>query len=419
MPNFNGQLISNEIFAALFNMIISQEVFADNIDGGEGLVAKARVDGSLYGDIKLYYSTDALKSYEYKGDLEAANLLKLYRPKNPETQAIRLNVFRQIPLTVDNYLSKRAWANEGAFASFNSVMLGWMKATKQIIDDTTYNVFIGTTKTTIGKQTDTVLLGSSLTAEERAKYIGQKVANIFATLRDYTRAYNDYGQIRKYSEGKINVLWNTRYINEIRKVDLPAIFHKDGIIDKFVEEELNERYFGFKVSAAELLSTYSASTVTDVKPIKNASSTYTYEPASGNKVIIRCIEEIDVPVYDTTESKYIMKHYFAGDELDDKALVYNNAGSVTVYTEDYNGNLDAGTSYAQGAIDIRTKVYIEDPTVICKMVVKYPPFMSAFEVGTNFFNPKSLTETHYLTWGRNELEYLKGYPFVTLSEVNS
>ena len=61
--NFNGQLASNEIFAALYNMIISQQVFADNIaDTKSTLVDMARVDGGLYGDTKLYYATDVLKS---------------------------------------------------------------------------------------------------------------------------------------------------------------------------------------------------------------------------------------------------------------------------------------------------------------------------------------------------------------------
>ena len=54
--NFNGQLRSNEIFAALYNMIISQQVFADNLTGKD-LVDDARVDGSMYGDTKLYYAT--------------------------------------------------------------------------------------------------------------------------------------------------------------------------------------------------------------------------------------------------------------------------------------------------------------------------------------------------------------------------
>lgn len=60
---FTGQLRSNEIFAALYNMIISQEVFSDNIKGSD-IVDQARVDGSMYGDTKLYYSTDALASSE-------------------------------------------------------------------------------------------------------------------------------------------------------------------------------------------------------------------------------------------------------------------------------------------------------------------------------------------------------------------
>ena len=51
MAEFAGKLNSNEIFAALYNMIISQQVFADNIAGTNAqLVDKARVDGSLYGD---------------------------------------------------------------------------------------------------------------------------------------------------------------------------------------------------------------------------------------------------------------------------------------------------------------------------------------------------------------------------------
>ena len=98
----------NEIFASIANMIISQEVFADNIGKHQTLVEKARVDGSLYGDKKLYYATDVLKSVPWGADSEATNLLSLDRPADPKVQDITLNVFRQIRLTVDNYLSKRA-----------------------------------------------------------------------------------------------------------------------------------------------------------------------------------------------------------------------------------------------------------------------------------------------------------------------
>ena len=108
MGAFTGSLNTNEIFSAIYNMIISQEVFADNIGKNQTLVDIARVDGGLYGDQKLYYATDALKSAAWGNDAEASNLLTLYRPKAPSCQAIELDTFRQICLTVDNYLTKRA-----------------------------------------------------------------------------------------------------------------------------------------------------------------------------------------------------------------------------------------------------------------------------------------------------------------------
>ena len=55
-------LTANEIYETLANTIISQEVFADNIGKNQTLVDKARVDGTLYGDTKLYYATDVLYS---------------------------------------------------------------------------------------------------------------------------------------------------------------------------------------------------------------------------------------------------------------------------------------------------------------------------------------------------------------------
>ena len=55
-------LTANEIYDSLANFIISQEVFADNIGKHQTLVDLGRVEGSLLGDTKLYYSTDVLYS---------------------------------------------------------------------------------------------------------------------------------------------------------------------------------------------------------------------------------------------------------------------------------------------------------------------------------------------------------------------
>jgi len=374
MASFNGQLRSNEIFSALYNMIISQEVFADNLGEHQTLVDKARVDGSLFGDTKLYYSTDVLKSAPWGNDAEATNLLALHRPPAPKCQAIHLDVFRQICLTVDNYLSKRAWADEGAFSSFNGVMLGWMRETKRVYDGTLYNVYIGTTVSPKAAQNiefdlrgaranaSTELEADKLEALELAK----DMANLLVEMGDYSRAFNDNEFLRSYAKDGIKVVWNAKYVNLVRKVDLPTIFHKEGLVDKFDEDIMPARYFGRAVTAD------------DIGEGKIIGANGAYDATKGT---LRAKAEFD----------YNDVHYFPGDAL-------ATSGTYVAVV----GGLEA------------SDVYIEDADIICKVLVKLPPYMSAFEVGTSFFNPKSLTENHYLTFGHNTIEYLENYPFITI-----
>lgn len=391
MPSFSGQLNSNEIFSALYNMIISQEVFADNLGKHQTLVDEARVDGGLYGDTKLYYSTDVLKSAPWGNDSEASNLLSLHRPEAPEVQAIVLDKFRQISLTVDNYLSKRAWADEGAFSAFTSVMLGWIRETKRVYDGTHYNTFIGTTVSASGKQTVSVPVSTAIASAStqieadqlEAMAIARSLADLFVEMGDYSREFNDYGNLRSYSEDSIKVIWNSAYVNKIRKIDLPTIFHKDGLMEKFEEKVLPSRYFGVVITSSNI-STYSASTPAAGKPIDSDDGSYV--PGSNHaNGCIRSLVEKDVTV------SAVAYHVFPGDEIPAGATIVASTGDF-----------------------LPGEVYIETADVICKVVVKLPPFMSAFEVGTSFFNAKSLTENHYLTWGFNSLEYLKNYPFITV-----
>ena len=362
MATFNGQLRSNEIFAALYNMIISQQVFADNIyDTKASLVDASRVDGSLYGDTKLYYSTDVLKSAPWGNDAEAANLLNLYRPDAPECQAIYIDQFRQICLTVDNYLSKRAWSTESTFSEFNSVMLGWIRDTKRVYDSTLFNSYIGTAETDIGGQEVVINVDAApTTASEIESYnrivaqtIATEMADLMVDLEDVTRDYNDYGNLRSYNSDSLIAVWNSDWVNKITRLDLPTIFHKDSAIsDKFGEYTLPGRYFG-KVNAA-------AGT------------------APANNATVRSLVEAD----------YGDTHVFPGQLV------------------------PSGAAYAAN------QTYTVDNTIAFKIMHKRSvPYMSAFEVGTSFFNPKSLTETHYLTYGHNTLEYLKNYPFITVRVV--
>ena len=392
MPTFSGQLRSNEIFGALYNMIISQQVFADNIKGTfSSLVDKARVDGSLYGDTKLYYSTDVLKSHAWGADSEATNLLALARPSAPEVQSIVLDKFRQIDLTVDYYLSKRAWADEGAFSSFTSVMLGWIRETKRVYDSTLYNAFIGSNESSIGGQMRSVPVstarGNASSEEEanrlEAEAIAQHLADLMIEMKDVSRSFNDYAQLRSHSPEEIKVIWNSKWVNKIRKIDLPTIFHKEGLVDKFEEEVLPSRYFGVVITSSNI-STYSASTPAAGKPIDSDDGSYVPGVAHANGCV-RSLVEKEVTV------SAVSYHVFPGDEIPAGATIVASTGDF-----------------------VPGEVYIEQSDVICKVVTMLPPYMSAFEVGTSFFNPKSLTENHYLTWGHNSLEHLKGKPFITV-----
>lgn len=375
-------LRQNEIFSALYNQIISIDTFADNIKGTNSkLVDAAKVDGGLYGDTKVYIATDCLKSAPWGNDSEAANLLALHRPPQPATQTLTIDQFRQICLTVDNYLTKRAFATEGAFSQFNSAILGWISDTRKVYDSTTYNVFIGTTESNTGKQTQSIDLttvkANASTQEEanrlEAQTIAQFLADLFVEMTDVNRDYNDNQFLRSVSEDDIKVIFNSKYLNKITKLDLPTIFHNDGLVAKLGEYKLPARYFG---RALDL--------TTDKGSGKIIKADDTYDATKGT---LRVYNEMDVTIGG------VDKHFFAGDAI---------PSGVTVKS---GGDFEA------------TDVYVEDDSIICKVVTKLPPYMSAFEVGTSFFNPKSLTENHYLTFGRSSLAYLKNYPFITIKAV--
>ena len=374
-------LTANDIFSTLGNMIISQQVFADNFGKHQTLVDKARVDGSLFGDRKLYYSVNALKTNAWAKDAEASNLLSLDRPADPKVQAIVLDTFRQIRLTIDNYLTKRAWADEGAFSSFNSVMLGQMRETKKIYDGTLYNVYIGTHE---ASSANVHSKSVTLSGTNDGQTIAQAIADLLVEMGDYSKDFNDYGFYRSYSEEDIKVVWNAKFVNKIKKVDTPTIFHKDGLVDKLDQDVMPAKYFGTEITTSNY-STYSAATPAAGKPIDSDDGTYVPGANHANGCLRSMVEQ-DITVSAVTY------HVFPGEELPAGAVVYASS-------------------------EVKIPCYIEDAKVMCKVLVKLPPYMSAFEVATSFFNPRSLTENHYLTFGHNTIAYLKNYPFITIKQA--
>lgn len=351
MAQFTGQLNSNEIYGALWNLIISIQTFSNNISLDNSLVDMARRDGTLLGDTKLYYATDVLKTSKWNNDAEAVNLLKLHRPKEPKVQAITLNVFRKIELTVDYYLSKRAFMDEGSFSNYTSVILGWLNDTKRIYDHTLYYTFIGTNETTEHNQSitwDDVSIErptNDADAHLDAYALAENISNLIDKLSDVTREFTDYGLCRAFSKNDVKIIWNNRYLNRIRNVDLPSIYHTEFMEKLFNQYSLNPNYFGTKNNGAT---------------------------SAGDKIRLLSEEEFD----DGSD-------YFGGE------LVPTGKTSSQTYTE--------------------------DDSIICKIIVgDLPVLMSSLEVGTSFYNPLSLTENKYLIWGHNTLEHFKNFPYITI-----
>jgi hypothetical protein len=350
-------------------MIISQDVFADNIKGTfSKLVDMARVDGTLYGDTKLYYATDCLESVDWLNDAEAANLLDLDRPDAPNVQAIKLDKFRQIRLTVDNYLTKQAWSTEGAFSSFNSIMLGWMRDTKRIYDSKLYNAFIGTQISDIGKQDQTLTIPAGA---DFGRAVAEKLANILVEVQDADRDYNDLGYMRSYDEGDFICIFPAKVYNSIKKIDLPVIFHKEGLLGEFEQIVLPDKYFGTVVGEGGTATTSENNTT-----VRSLIETkYEVEP------------EADPRAKRAKDGNYYV-HVFPGDLLPDMVTYKQN------------------------------EAYYEAQEVAFKLIHRRAvPYMSAFEVGTSFFNARALNTNHYLTFGHNTLERLVDKPFITVTHA--
>lgn len=377
MGAFSGSLRANEIFSAIYNMIIGQRVFADNIgESFTSLVDRARIDGSMYGDQYLFYSTDALKTLPYLPDTAGQlNVLSTYRNQNIACQTIQMTEARQIPVTIDNYFSKRAFTTDSVFSDFNGVMIKWLVDTKKVYDQTLFNSFIGTAVSTTGQQSQTVTLptaGSGNADAESynrlvAETIAQKVADILIALKDVSRDYNDNQYLRSYDSEDILIVWNAEWVNKLKKVDMPTIFHKDGLIDKFDEDNvLPGRYFG-------TLNTSSTAAGAGKRMLVEA-----YFPAGGGT---------EITITNPEQSNLAgALHAFPGDLIPASCTAAANHS------------------------------YTENPKVICKIMAKDSvPYMSGFQVNTEFVNSRNLSENHYLTFAHNKLEYLKEKPFVTVA----
>lgn len=358
---FTGQLNTNELYNAIYNMIISQRLFDIRV-ADPSLANRLKVDGTLYGDTKLFYSMDIGETYEWGNDAEAPNLLQLNRNQTQQAQAVTLDRFKQANVTVDNYLSKRAWGNEGVFGQFNGIITASLGQAKKVFENGYINTFVGTEESTqpdCNIVVDMTDLPAPTTTPEQEAYnrirgqrISQTIADLFVKLRDNTRDYNEFGFLRAVDPAELLVVWNAELKNQIINIDLPMVYN-NGKVQPIEGMEIPAKYFGQRMAIAG-----------------------------------------SAPTGNTSVRSLVEKSFATG--------TYTRAGELIPAGASYQANVEAYDNSQAG-------------TFVCKILsVEGIPFMSSFEVGTAFFNARSLTENHYLTWGFNTLQRLKEKPFITI-----
>lgn len=354
---FTGQLKQNSVLSTLFNMIISQEVIADNINMKGTLVDKFRIDGTLYGDTKLYINTDVGTIANFPNDKD--NLLTKVKMVQPDVQEVKVDQFRQTAITIDSVQLKQAFMNAEMYSAFSGVVVEWLRDAFKVFNTTLINTVVGTTVSKAIKGLVDVPLpakpaGANATITElrqwesyQAELIGASIADIAVDLEDVSRDFNDIKFLRSCSLKDFFLVWNKKYANKIKHISLPKIFNKDDVIGKELESiTINDRYFG------DILATAGSADGTSVRTL------------------------VDVVVAG--------KQYFPGDIL------------------------PSGTAYLAG------EAYKTNDKIICKLISKRAiPFMSAMQVSTEFYNAKDLDRTYFLTWGYSTPTYLRGLPLIT------
>lgn len=373
---FNGQLNQNEIYSAIYNMIISQSVESDLIGGlDDSLTDIFRVDGSQYGDTKLFYDVQLGHVNTFGGDSEAANLLSLDRAPAPNCTAVVLDQFKQIRLTVDNFLSKRAWGSEGIFGQFTTVLIGTMTMTKRVYFVKRINVALGIaaaggslgTAQNVNVPIKNLVSNGTMTQQGSADVVlkdteavnrlwvmnlFKAIDDLFVKMKDVSGDYNDLGYERSFRPEDFIIVWNNEFVSKIRNLDIPMIFDNSGFKPDY-KYVLPSKYFGKR------------------------DTTHTSSVANA-----RTVDEIKV------------------------STTYYRPGDV----------LPTGTTVTAGS------TYTVDADVICKIIHKDAfKIMSGFEAATEFINARSLTQNHYLTFGFSDplASRLPAYPYITVKQVNA
>lgn len=371
---FNGQLNTGIVYNSMYNAIIAIYQIKQHFTDSYSLVDRFRKEGSEYGDQLVYMTLDSIPVHDWTNDNEAANLLALDRNKKQHEEKITLDVFKQIRLTTDAYMqTKQLWTSENGFSRFASLLLQTMENAKKVYEIKTFDVFIGTTvsKDATGAQNVTWDLSeggpdSSTDPEGAARWYGMKLAeklsNLMYDLRDVRRNWNDIGYEASYDMDEFQLVLPASVANKFKFISMPTIFD-NGPLKALFENAyiLPDIYFGKVItvnSAAE--------------------------------------QKADGTTHRFLHSQFLGNTFYnAGDLIPANTVI---ASTTAILVPAY-------ASSASGAWNLLKLIHKED----C-------PYMSAYNVRSQFYNARSHTTNNYLTFAHNTLEHIGIFPLISVVE---
>lgn len=370
---YNGVLNSNEIYNALFNLrILFQKLAPQTIHRDEivDLIDKAV---GMYGDTGVLQGMDIQGTYDFGMDSEASKLLAINRNDTQKIEKFTIDQWRQTDVTNDAYISKRAFLDEGAFALFNGYIVGTLAKAMDAYESGSVKASLGTYTSPVEACTIEVSMpaadGTEATERIRAAAIKKAILDLKVDMKDNQRKYNGYGFYASYDFDDFTSAWNSKYINEINALALYNAFNSEYIKSATDGRIWSPKWFG---------NVYTSGNTTNGT---NNTTSYSLieQNSDGTDNLVLTAEQKAAGVY----------RIFPGDLLPE---------SFT-----YEAN----------------EAYRKDDTVICKIFApEYIMYMTGYEQGESFYNPRSATTNHYLRKGFSKVGVSKFRPFITLKEVN-
>ena len=325
----------------------------------------------MYGDTGIVTGMDIQGTYDFGMDAEAANLLAINRNKTQKTEKYTIDKWRQTDVTNDAYISKRAFLDEGTFAAFNGYLVSTLSKAMDAFESGTVKTSLGTFSAIPAAMNITITLpaidGTEATERIRASMIKKAILDLKADLKDNQRKFNGYGFYASYNWDDFTAVWSSEYSNEINALALYSTFNPEYIKEATDGRIWTPKWFGNVNTSAGTTG---------------ASNTTVY-----SLIEVNSDESTNFPLTSTQIAGGVYR-IFPGDLLPD--------------------------SFSYGA----NESYTVDPKVICKIFApEYVYYLTGYEQGEAFYNPRSATTNHYLRKGYSDVYISKFRPFITISEA--